>query len=38
MAGQHNKIINAAAKRILAPEGLLEWDLHEHGLMITGIL
>ena len=22
MAGQHNKIINAAAKRILAPEGL----------------
>ena len=38
MAGQHNKIINAAAKRILAPEGLFRVDLHEHGLMITGIL
>ena len=33
MAGQHNKIINAAAKK-----DFLEWDLHEHGLMITGIL
>lgn len=38
MTGQHQKIINAAAKKILAPEGLLEWGLPEDGLMITDIL
>ena len=45
MAGQHNKIINAAARKILAPEGLFRvgssrtWiDDNGHGLMITGIL
>ena len=46
MAGQHNKIINVAARKILAPEGLFRvgssrrWidDNGEDGLMITGIL
>ena len=38
MAGQNNKIINAAVKKILAPKDFSEWGLPEDGLMITGIL
>lgn len=35
---QHDKIINAAAKKVLAPKGLLEKAHREYGWTITDIL